>query len=407
MRAPANTEPAAPPVQSEMAGRVASMMQHVDIPCEVVLAGGEALRFGQGKPKFSVKLHSDRVFAKGLDEFALGAAFVNGEFDIEGDMMTFFDIRAALKQKLGMMPWLKFWSQLLLLAPTRVNKKAIQHHYEFGDDFFLCFIDTDYHLYSHGFFKSDDEPLEKACERKLETAFDWTELKPGMRVLDIGAGWGGVTRYCGPRGVHVTSLTLAQDSYKHITSLLNESKYPGEVLLEDFLEHKPAKPYDAIVILGVIEHIPYYRKFFQQAWDLLKPGGLIYMDASADLEKFAVSRYIRHFIYPGTHSYMCLQDVLQEMLFHGFMPRQIEQDNHDYMLTMRHWAERFEANREMIVRRWGEQTYRAFWLYLWSGAYAFGNNVLQAYHLVAERTRDPGPRPGLVHRTRNFIRTLF
>ena len=103
---------------------------------------------------------------------------------------------------------------------------------------------------------------------------------------------------------------------------------------------------------------------------------------------------------------MCLQDVLQEMLWHGFMPRQIEQDNHDYMLTMRHWAERFEANREMIVRRWGEQTYRAFWLYLWSGAYAFGNNVLQAYHLVAERTEDPGPRPGNLRRARQFLRQL-
>jgi cyclopropane-fatty-acyl-phospholipid synthase len=306
-----------------------------------------------------------------------------------------------------MLPLLKFWAQLMFLAPTRVNRKAIQHHYEFGDEFFLCFMDTEYHLYSHGFFNSDDEPLERASERKLEVMYNWTELKPGMRVLDIGAGWGGVTRYCGPRGVHVTSLTLAQDSRRHITQLLQESGYPGQVLLEDFLVHRPGKPYDAIVILGVIEHIPYYRKFFEQAWNLLKPGGLIYMDASADLTKFAVSRYIRHFIYPGTHSYMCLQDVLQEMLFHGFMPRQIVQDNHDYMLTMRHWAERFQDNSEMIRARWGEQVYRAFWLYLWSGAYAFGNNVLQAYHLVAERTSERGPRPGFLQRSRNSIQELF
>ncbi|MBI4081067.1 MAG: class I SAM-dependent methyltransferase [Candidatus Lambdaproteobacteria bacterium] len=384
------------------------MLNDFDVPCEVVLANGKALRFGSGAPKFRVTLHTDRVLAKGPDEFTLGTSFVNGEFDIEGDMLTFFDIRTRLKHALGgLTPKLHFWAQQLIQAPTKVNKKAIQHHYEFGDDFFLCFIDTDYHLYSHGFFQTDDESLEKACERKLETMYDWAQLKPGMRVLDIGAGWGGVTRYCGPRDVHVTSLTLANDSYAHIQRLLTEKKYPGEVLQEDFLVHKAEKPYDAIVILGVIEHIPYYRKFFQRAWELLKPSGLIYMDASADLEKYAVSRYIRHYIYPGTHSYMCLQDVIQEMLFHGFMPRQVVQDNHNYMLTMRHWAERFQANREMILRRWGEQVYRAFWLYLWSGAYAFGHNVLQAYHMVAERTPTHGPRPGVVRRARHFVRELF
>jgi cyclopropane-fatty-acyl-phospholipid synthase len=395
------------PARSGLARYLKGMLHDFDAACEIKLASGETLRFGAGSPKFRVTLHSDRVLAKGLDEFALGSAFVNGEFDIEGDMMAFFDIRKYLKRELGMMPWLKFWGQLLLMAPTRVNRKAIQHHYEFGDEFFLCFMDNEYHLYSHGFFKSDDEPLERASERKLEVMYNWTELKPGMRVLDIGAGWGGVTRYCGPRGVHVTSLTLAQDSHQHLTRLLKETGYPGQVLLEDFLVHRPAQPYDAIVILGVIEHIPYYRKFFEQAWNLLKPGGLIYMDASADLEKFAVSRYIRHFIYPGTHSCMCLQDVLQEMLFHGFMPRQVEQDNHNYMLTMRHWAERFERNKDMIVKRWGERVYRGFWLYLWSGAYAFGHNVLQAYHLVAERTTEPGLRPGFIHRARHAVQELF
>jgi cyclopropane-fatty-acyl-phospholipid synthase len=395
------------PSQTKLVARIERILKGLDISCEVQLAGGDVLRFGMAAPQFRVTLHSDRVLTKSLDEFALAAAFVSGEVDIEGDMMAFYTIRNGLRQELGWLPWLRFWSQLLFLAPTRVNRKAIQHHYEFGEDFFLSFIDTDYHLYSHGFFESDEEPLERACERKLETMHDWAGLKPGMRVLDIGAGWGGVTRYCGPRGVHVTSLTLAQDSYHHIGNLLKEKGYPGQVLLEDFLVHRPDQPYDAIVILGVIEHIPYYRKFFQQAWSLLKPGGMIYMDASADIEKYGVSRFIRHFIYPGTHSYMCLQDVLQEQLLHGFMPRRVVQDNHNYMLTMRHWAQRFEANRETIRRRWGDPVYRAFWLYLWSGAYAFDHNVLQAYHLVAERTADPGIRPGVVRRARNFVRGLF
>ncbi|HUJ76558.1 MAG TPA: class I SAM-dependent methyltransferase [bacterium] len=390
-----------------MISRIERIVEGFGTPCEVVFANGSSIRVGTAPPKFRVIIHDDRVLRRSFDEFALGEAFVQGDFDIEGDMMSFFDIRARLKRAVGFVPLLQFWGSLLFLAPTQVNRKAIQHHYEFGEDFFFALMDKTYHVYSHGFFAADDEPLERAIERKLEVMYNWAELKPGMRVLDIGAGWGGVTRYLGPRGVHTTSLTLAQDSLQHISTLLKTTGYPGEVYLQDFLTHRASKPYDAIVILGVIEHIPYYRKFFQQAWDLLKPGGLIYMDASADIEKFAVSRFIRHFIYPGTHSYMCLQDVLQEQLYHGFLPRHVENDDHNYSLTMRDWALNFESNKDMIIKRWGREVYRAFWLYLWSGAYAFENHVLQAYHLVAQRSAERGPRPGLLRRTYNFVREQF
>ncbi len=395
------------PARRKLLAKAEQVLEGLATPCEIVLAQGEVLRVGPGAPKFRIVFHDDSVFLRGTDEFAFAQAFVNGDMDIEGDMMAFFDLRTRLKSMIGMSAWTRFWTQMLFANPTRVNQEAIRHHYEFGADFFLCFMDQGYHLYSHGFFESDTETLERACERKLEVMFDWTHMQPGMRVLDIGAGWGAVIRYCAPKGVHVTSLTLAQDSLQHITRMIEDNGFIGQVLLEDFLVHRPAAPYDAIVILGVIEHIPYYRKFFERAHDLLKPGGRIYMDASADIQKFMVSRYIREYIYPGTHAYMCLQDVLMEQLYHGFMPVEVKQDNHNYMLTMRHWAERFQANRDMIRQRWGEQVYRAFWLYLWSGAYAFGNNVLQAYHLVAERTAEPGPRPGVARRARNFVQQLF
>jgi cyclopropane-fatty-acyl-phospholipid synthase len=383
------------------------VLEGFSTPCEIVLAQGEVLRVGTGAPKFRITFHDDSVILRGTDEFAFAEAFVNGDIDIEGDMMALFDVRNVLKSMIGMSAWTRFWTQMLFSNPAQVNKQAIRHHYEFGEDFFLCFMDKGYRLYSHGFFESDTETLERACERKLEVMFDWTRMKPGMRVLDIGAGWGAVIRYCSPKGVHVTSLTLAEDSLRHITKMIEDNRFSGEVRLEDFLAHRPAEPYDAIVILGVIEHIPHYRKFFERAYELLKPGGRIYMDASADIQKFMVARYIREYIYPGTHAYMCLQDVLMEQLYHGFMPVQVEQDNHDYMLTMKHWAERFEANRDMIRQRWGDPVYRAFWLYLWSGAYAFGNDVLQAYHLVAERQSVRGPRPGVARRARNFVQQLF
>jgi len=72
------------------------------------------------------------------------------------------------------------------------------------------------------------------------------------------------------------------------------------------------------VIYGVIEHLPNYRRFAAKAWDVLKLGGRLYLDASASIQKFSVSSFTRDHIWGGTHTYMTLQDVIAEMLYHGF-----------------------------------------------------------------------------------------
>jgi cyclopropane-fatty-acyl-phospholipid synthase len=228
-----------------------------------------------------------------------------------------------------------------------------------------------------------------------------------MRLLDIGAGWGAVTRYCGPRNIHVTALTIAEDSYKLHQNLIASEHFENcECLLEDFLVHEPKKPYDAIVIFGVIEHIPHYRRFAEQVCKCLKPGGRIYLDASAVLEKYQVSNFVRTYIYPGTHTYLCLPDLIQELLMYGFKVLEVVDESHEYHLTLSHWAQRFDANQELVTERWGEKAFRAFRIYLWGGAHAMGSRGLQAYHVVAERTADPGIRPGLVKRVRYFLRSL-
>ena len=394
-------------VSSKLAGVVHQLMDGTDISCEIVLPSDGTLRFGSAPPDFRVVFHSTRALTRGFDEFSLGQAYVNGEIDIEGDMMSLLDMRAHLNDRKGLFTLLGFGLSLFLRSPISGNRKSIQAHYSFGDDFYLTFIDSKYRFYSHGIFHSDDETLEQASEHKLETMYDALELEQGKRLLDIGCGWGGVAQYCGSRGVHVTSVTLAQDSYDYVKNLIRaEGLEHCDVYHEDFLQHQPQAPYDAIVIYGVIEHIPCYRRFFQRVWECLRTGGLFYLDASATKQKFDISTFTRHYIWRGTHSFMCLQDVIQELLFHGLELIEVKRETRDYELTLHEWAKRFDAGRDTIVERWGEQVYRAFRVYLWSGCYALCNDHLQAYHLVARREARPGPRPGLVRRTRNFVSGL-
>jgi cyclopropane-fatty-acyl-phospholipid synthase len=389
-----------------VARRLAALVAEAGAECELVFPDGEAWRCGAGAPAFRVLIRSPKVLRRPFDEFSLGRAYVEGEIDIEGDFLALLDLRRRLGDRLRVGPLLRFLSLLFLTAPTRANRASIADHYSFGDDFYHSFIDRRHRFYSHGIFHSAAESIEEASEHKLETMWRALELRPGMHLLDIGGGWGGVTRYCAPRGVRVTSLTLAPDSRRYIQGILDAEALDGEVLLEDFLEHRPERPYDAAVIYGVIEHLPNYRRFCARAWELLRPGGRLYMDASASKEKYLMSAFTRHYIWHGTHTFLCLQDIVQELLFHGFELLEVHNESRDYEWTMRQWAERFDAARAAIAERWGEKVYRAFRVYLWGGCHAFQVDRLQAYHLTARRGEGPGPRPGLLRRGRNFVRGL-
>ena len=418
--APAPSRPAAAAVPEasprtgvrSLAGRkISALVEHAvarsGISCAVILASGEALRFGSAEPQFTLRFHSDKPLLGSMTEYALGTAYINGEFDIEGDMMAMQEVRSLLPPRANLAIALQLLFELFAMPATWVNKRAIDKHYTRGDDFYLSYTDTRYRFYSHCLFERDDETLEEAAEHKLESMWNGLQLKPGMRLLDIGGGWGPVHEYCGPRGVDVTSLTIAEDSYKYISALDQRLGLDRcTVKLEDFLVHTPAEPYDAIVIYGVIEHIPNYRRFAARVWDCLKPGGRLYLDASASVEKYATSDFISAYIWPGAHSFLCLQDVVQELLFHGLDIIETKNETKDYELTMRHWAERLEANKDFIIERWGEQTYRLWRVYLWTGSYGFHDDSLQAYHVVAERRPDPGPRPGAWKRATQFLRSF-
>jgi cyclopropane-fatty-acyl-phospholipid synthase len=383
------------------------IVEHNGTPCEIEFASGEILRCGVGNPRIFVKFHNDRVLLGDVSELSLGKAYLKGEWDVEGDMLNALDLQHHIEGKGNFFIYVKFIYELFLKSATWVNKHAIAAHYSFGDDFYLTFIDSKYRFYSHGLFHSNNDTLEQASEHKLESMYGALQLKPGMRLLDIGAGWGGVHQYCGPRGIHVTALTLAEDSYNYVDNLIKRMELKNcSIILEDFVNHHPKEPYDAVVIYGVIEHIPYYRKFCERLWACLKPGGRLYMDAAAALEKYDVNDFARYYIWQGTHTFLCLQDIVQELLYYGMEIVEIKRETHDYELTMQHWATRFDNNREKIIEKWGKEIYRAFRMYLWVGANCLRANTLQAYHLVAQKHFLPGPRPSFRRRTYHFIRSL-
>lgn len=113
----------------------------------------------------------------------------------------------------------------------------------------------------------------------------------------------------------------------------------------------------------------------------------------------------------GTHSFMTVQDVMAEFLYHGFEVIEVVRETKDYELTMLEWAKRLDAAKDEVIAGWGGETYRIFRLLLLGGGThafkAFKANTLQAYHLVAEKTVSPGPRPSTYRRIVQFLGALY
>jgi cyclopropane-fatty-acyl-phospholipid synthase len=355
---------------------------------EVRIAGRPSLHFGKREePAFTIAVHNDAGLSAILsaDENQIAEAYMAGALDLDGDMLALYGLRNSLRDR---HPLLHLWSVRLqpwLFGQVSRDKKWIAEHYDYDQDFYLLFLDQRFCAYSQGIFVEQSELLETAIERKLEFALRSLRVKPGARVLDIGGGWGAFTQYAGQHDIQVTSLTISQQSELFLQRLIAEKQLPCRVLREHFYEHQSPEPYDAIVNLGVTEHLPDYGRSLARYHELLKPGGRVYLDASACREKHDFSSFISRYIYPGNPTPMCLANYLAEVENSPFEIVELQNDRRSYEWTAQRWAENLDRSREEIVRRWGEAHYRKFRLYLWGTAHAFATNLMSAYRLVLER----------------------
>lgn len=361
------------------------LADQVSVPFEIRLSGDRSYRFGKGEPAVQVIVKEQQGLAalSGLDELKICEAYMNGSLDVVGDMLGFVSLREMLNDN---HPLHTLWRRIapMFIGREQTDRQAIASHYDFDSEFYLTFMDPT-RCYSQAVFEHDDEPLELAQQRKLEFAIDACKLKPGSRVLDVGGGWGSFTEQAGRRGIEVTSLTISKKSEEYLTELIQRLELPCKVVNQEFLEYNSSEPYDAIVILGVMEHLPDYPAVLRQFQRLLKPGGYVYLDASAFREKYSKPTFISRYVFPGDHSYFCLHEFLADVAKTSMELLTVYNDRHSYYLTCKAWAENMEAAQNEIINRWGDMLYRRFRLYLWGSAYAFLSHSMDAYRVVLQR----------------------
>ena len=339
--------------------------------------------FGEGAPVFTLVLNNEHAVTvlSTLDQQAIVEAYLSGGIDIEGDIMGALALRELFNDKKGF-NFLWRFVRPLLFGQVKSDKKWISSHYDTDADFFLLFLDKRHRAYSQAVFANDDESLEDAETRKLEFALRAVKARPGDRILDIGSGWGSLVEHAGKQGMHVTSITISKRSQEFVQRIIDNQKLPCTVLAEHFFEHNPGHQYDAIINCGVTEHLPDYAASLKHYQQLLKPGGYLYLDASADRVKNGHGSFMGKYVFEGNASLLCLHEYLAEVAKTPFQLVGVWDDRHNYHLTTKAWAQNLDAHREEIEQRWGKQLYRIFQLYLWGSAEGFQSGMIDAYRVV-------------------------
>jgi cyclopropane-fatty-acyl-phospholipid synthase len=359
------------------------------------------MRVGSGEVTFRVVARNERAVSalKSMDEIAIGEAYLFGDLDIDGDLVAALDLRNSLHDPHLLAYLWSTYGQRIFYGQTKCDRQWIHEHYDTDPEFYLAFLDERFRCYSHAYFENDDEELSAGMERKLATAFRSCELQPGWRVLDIGAGWGAFTQYAGERGVQVTSLTISEESEKYCNELIGRGGLPCEVVREHFLEYQSREPYDAIINLGVTEHLPDYPRTLKQYQRLLKPGGRVYADACASRTKFPFSSFVLKYVWPGNTTPLHLASYLDAVSETPFEILMIQNDRHSYLLTAKKWAEKLDGNREALAARWGEMLYRRFRLYLWGCVHCLSTDSMTAYRWLMQLPAGATERTTFVRQT--------
>jgi cyclopropane-fatty-acyl-phospholipid synthase len=277
--------------------------------------------------------------------------------------------------------------------------EAIQGHYDLGNDFYALWLDPDL-TYSCALWESPEEPLASAQARKLDYLAAQAHAPGAARVLDVGSGWGSMLRRLVDRhGVaHATGLTLSDAQAEHVGAW---SDGRIEVEVENWADHRPESPYDAIVSIGAFEHfasfglpreerVHAYRQFFERCHQWLGDGGRLALQSIAKGSNTSLDRemtrellFVIDCIFPESELPWPSEILTaSERLFDLVTARN---DPDHYALTCQRWLQALLARRTEAEAIVGDRAVADYERYLRASIRAFRRHHVGLVRLTFER----------------------
>jgi cyclopropane-fatty-acyl-phospholipid synthase len=382
------SEVASAPLETRAPGWIARLMErgNFTVSFRVHTPDGNVIAVGGGPAEFEVRIHNNRGMRAiaSASELQIADAYVRKDIDIDGDVVKAMWLRNMLSDRNF---WLKTWRRLqpLLFGREKLNPEWIAKHYD-SRNVQLLALDRDYFAYTPGIYLTDDDTLEESSQRKYEFAWNQLGLKPGMELLEIGCGWGGMTRFCASRGVKVTGITLSKHQQAFTQKLIDDNGWNASASYQDFFTFQPGRRFDGISCMGVIEDLSDYPRVMARFAELLKPGARAYLDYAAGKVPFGTSSFITKYVWPGTFRMVYVPELLTAIDKSKIQLVGLYNDRHNYHLWARNGQRRWNENKQRVIEQAGEEIFRLFDLLFMGTAGVMNDpaNTVTAYRMVLE-----------------------
>ena len=316
-----------------------------------------------------------------LDAYSAANAFVNGDFDVHGDLIEavrYFSgqphtgIRQLIYSMLARLEHLRIYS---LLGGRHDAAKNIQYHYDRSNEFYSLFLDTRL-VYSAAYFESPDDDLECAQEQKLDLICRDLVLCPDESFLDIGCGWGGLIFHVAERfGAKAHGCTIATQQLQYVKRQIERRRLSGRVTVCLCDYRDTCGSYDKIASVGMFEHVGKGRLagYFRKMFELLRPRGLFLNRGVVRPQSITDgpdTLFVQRSVFPGGEL-VHLDDILREGERAGFEPIGMRDLRIHYALTCKAWVANLRRNQEQCRGLVGDRIYRTWLLYLAASAVEF------------------------------------
>lgn len=368
-------------------------------------AHGHTFETGDGSdPKVTIRVHDPLTEWKmGVNPaFYAGEAYMNGTLTIEeGTLYDFLDLAtrslwepgngAMVAAMAALRNMVQFVRQMNLVARARTNAA---HHYDLSDNLYNMFLDADLQ-YSCAYFDHPDLSLEEAQEsKKRHIAAKLLINRPGLRVLDIGCGWGGLALYLAAEtGAQVTGITLSEEQVKAARERAERAGLGHRVSfhLRDYRLEKST--YDRIVSIGMFEHVgkPHYPAFFRKLRELLAEDGVALLHSIGRADRpGSTNPWIRKYVFPGSYC-PALSEILPVIERQTLFVTDVEILRLHYAFTLREWRQRFADNRDKVKEIYDERFCRMWEFYLAGAEVAFRNEYQMVFQMQIARDQEAVP----------------
>ena len=377
-------------------------------PFRIELWDGTALPSADGGPTFT--LRSPEALGQVLrapGELGVGRAYVTGALEIDSvdAVLELLDgwspppidlrsrarivaaaVRAGALRSVPRVPDAELRPRGRRHSVAR-DRRSVRHHYDVSNAFFALVLGASM-TYSCAIFSRGAKTLEEAQEVKLELVCSKLGLEPGMRLLDVGCGWGSFAVHAAARhDVHVTGITLSEPQAQRAREWAREAGVADrvDIRVQDYRE-LPGESFDRVASIGMVEHVGAVNidAYAQQLAGVLRPGGVLLNHGIARLRlgDAEAGAFSERFVFPDAAP-LHLSRVQAAIERTGLRTDHVEGFAPDYAETLRHWARRLDERLEEATRLAGSERVRVWRLYLRAARRGFETGFTSVYQVRA------------------------